>query len=162
MIIRNLQKSDLEAIENIFSLYWPEEEFREKLTSRLKSSIDNDSYSIEQELKYLVAEDNGEVVGAIGFRKTPKHMIEFVKTEKPAELYIMAVKNRGSGIGRALIQKALEKIKSLGCTETVHYSGETHQDSWGFYDHLGFERVGPALAPNGEPGQIWRMSLTEK
>src|SRR3989344_5748057 len=118
MIIRNLQKNDFEEIGEIFALYWSDEEFRERLNSRLKSVIDNDSYSVEQGLKYLVAKDGGEVVGVIGFRKVPKHMIEFTKTDRAAELYIMAVRNRSNGIGKALMSKALEEVKNLGYTET--------------------------------------------
>lgn len=147
--IRDLKKEDIEAIENIYALYWPDQEFRERLSSRLKDGSVN----------YLVAEDNGEVVGVLGFRKAPEHMIDFTSTDKPAELYILAVKDRHNGIGKALVEKGLTDIKNLHYMEIVLYSGETHKDSWSFYDHLNFERVAPSIAPNGELGQIWRMII---
>ncbi len=147
LVIRDLKKEDIEAIENIYALYWPDQKFRERLSSRLKDGS----------VACLVAENNGEVVGVSGFRKAPEHMIEFTKTNNPAELYILAVKDRQQGIGKALVEKALKDIKNLNYTEVVLYSGETHQDSWSFYDHLNFERVAPSTAPNGELGQIWRI-----
>ena len=153
----NLKKKDVSSIEDIFALYWPDAEFRERLSNRLNDTVNNAPDSIEQRLKYFVAEDDGQVVGATGFRKVPEHMREFTKTLNPAELYILAVKNRGGGVGKLLVNRVLDEITRLGYTEAVLYSGETHKDSWEFYDHLGFEVVGPATAPNGELGQVWRM-----
>jgi hypothetical protein len=38
--------------------------------------------------------------------------------------------------------------------EAVLYSSEIHRDSWLFHDNSKFKRVGPTIAPNGEPGII--------
>lgn len=159
MIIRNLQKDDVKGVEDIYTLYWSDPEFRERLSNRLMIAVDNTPESIERKYRYFVAEDSGNVVGIIGFRKVPGHMIEFAKTENPAEIYILAVRNRGGGIGKALVEKALNEIRDAEYTEVVVYSSDSHKETWGFYDHLGFERVCLALAPNGEPGQIWRMIM---
>lgn len=159
IIIRNLEKQDEQSIKSIFALYWHDQDFLNRLSARLESAINNTEECKKQRLKYLVAEDNDEVVGVIGFRNTPDHMLQFTKTENPAELYILAVKERGKGIGQKLVEEATKQIEDLGYTEIVLYSGETHKDSWGFYDHLGLERVSPATAPNGEPGYIWRKVL---
>ncbi len=86
-------------------------------------------------------------------------MKQYAKTNDPIELYILAVKYKRKGIGSALQSKMIEEAKRQGYTEAVAYSGETHQDSWGFHDGLGGERSGPAVAPNGEPGQMWRLDI---
>lgn len=150
-IIRNFKKSDIEDIENIYALYWGEDrEFLEKLYKRLED---------ESGITYLVAEENEEILGVSGFRKAPMHMLSFTETSNPAELYILAVKHKGKGVGEVLVKETLSQAKSMGYSEMVLYSGETHKDSWGFYDYLKFKRLGPALAPNGEAGQIWQFKF---
>ncbi|TAK56867.1 GNAT family N-acetyltransferase [Patescibacteria group bacterium] len=158
MIIREFEKNDMFAIESIYNLYWSGD-FRENLSKRLRGFVAGDSEMVAQGFKYLVAEENGEILGVSGFRKAPVHMGQFIKTQNSAELYILAVQKRGHGVGKIIFQKTLEEIKRAGYAEVVLYSGETHQESWGFYDHLGLERVGEAAAPNGEKGQIWRMEV---
>ncbi len=157
--IRDLKREDAPAVEAIFALHWSEKEFRDRLIMRLTQYITNSPEIGESKLKYVVAEQNSEVVGIAGFRRTPEHMMEFTKTTNPAELYILVAKDKRHGIGKALVGKIIETAKSIGYTEIVLYSGETHQESWSFYDYLGFERVAPAEAPNGEPGYIWRTLL---
>ncbi len=161
ILIRPLQKEDVSAIEEIYNLYWPAQEFREKLSRRLKEYIVQTADTIEQGFTYFVAGKDNEVAGIAGFRKVPSHMAEFAKTERPAELYILAVKKRGEGVGKALMNKVVEEMKSLEYTEIVFYSGETHKESWGFYAHLGFERVRESVAPDGEKGFVWRMEFTD-
>jgi ribosomal protein S18 acetylase RimI-like enzyme len=84
---------------------------------------------------------------------------EFTHSKNPAELYIIAVKNRGRGIGTLLITEVLKEVAELGYSEIVLYSGETHKESWEFYDNYGFKRVRGALAPDGEKGFVWTMDL---
>lgn len=158
MVIRPLEKKDIPEVENIFDLYW-KDDFRENLSKKLVGYTENASEIVEQGFKYFVADDNAEVIGVLGFRNVPSRMREFVTTNNSVELYILAVKNKKGGIGKKLVEKCINEAKEMGRTEVVLYSGETHSESWGFYDHLDFKRVGPATAPNGEQGQIWRMQL---
>jgi len=108
---------------------------------------------------YFIAEKEGEVVGALGLRKSPVHMAEFTITENAGELYILAAKYKRQGVGKALTVKAIESAKESKYTEMVVYSGETHKEPRTFYDSLGFERVASAIAPNGELGQVWRKVI---
>ena len=158
-IIREITRGDIQQIEDIYALYWPDDDFRKKLCSRLQGYIEQNQEILRQKFLYLVAEESEEVVGVIGMRAILEHMRGFASTSNPAELYILAVKNRRVGVGRALVEKAMEVAKNKGYTELVVYSGETHNESWGFYDHMGFKCVGDAIAPNGEPGKIWRLKL---
>jgi len=157
--IRNISGDDFKAIEGIINLYWPNNEFRSHLLERIKSVLDGSQDSVKQGFKYFVAENNSEVVGVIGFRNAPDHMLSFTKTGKSLELYTLAVKNRGDGAGRALVEKMFETAKVLGYTEVVLFNPDSLETSWGFYDHLGFQRIGSAIAPNGEAGHMWQMLL---
>ncbi len=148
-IIRPIQDLDSKQIIQIYSLYW-DGDFLERISKRLKDT---------DELTYFVAEMNRVIAGVIGFRKAPLHMMEYTHTDNPAEIYILAVKNKMEGIGKTLVEKCLAEARNSGYKEIILYSGETHQDSWGFYDHLGFIVARPSIAPNGERGQIWRMEL---
>lgn len=158
VIIRQLKKQDISAVEEILSLYWSGD-FKDHMMQRVKDFTDHTQNSIDQDFHYFVAEDNNEVVGVAAFRKAPDHMKEYTITGNPVEFYILAVKYQGKGAGKALRDERIKEAKKLGYMEAVLYSGETHQDSWLFHDNSEFKRVGPTIAPNGEPGIIWQMLL---
>lgn len=158
MTTRELQKEDASQVEAIYDLYWSGD-FRENISKRLNQFVEKSGDIVEQKFSYFVAEEDEEVLGVVGIRKCPTHMLEYAKTSNPGEIYIIAVKKKGVGVGKLLTEEALSELRNSEYTEVVLYSGETHADSWGFYDHLGFEQVGSAVAPNGEQGRIWRMIL---
>jgi L-amino acid N-acyltransferase YncA len=158
MLIKVLNTADIPAVEEIFDLYWSGE-FRVRLSERVKEHFKQSPVSQEQEFMVFVAKENDEVVGVAAFRKLPERMKEYTTTDNPAELYVIAAKYRGRGIGSALRTEVIQAAKKLGYTEIVFFSGDTHQDSWSFHDNSEFKRVGASVAPDGELGQIWRMVL---
>lgn len=160
MIIREFKKEDKKEAEEIFAMYWTDSEFLKKLSDKLQMSIEKTEEFLNKKYKILVADDNNEIVGIIISRSSPNHMKEFTKTINPAELYLIASKNKNKGIGLTLLIKILEEVKNLNFTEIVLYSPDSHKDSWGFYDGNDFERIGSAIAPDGEPGQIWRKIIS--
>lgn len=149
-MIRNLEPGDIESIEKIFDLYW-KDNFRTHLSDRLRNS--------DSGLNWVVAEEDGEVVGVAAYRDAPERMRQYTKSDNVVEFYVAAVKNRRQGIGTALLRKRLDNVKAEGYEEAVFFSGDTHQDSWAFHDASGFKRVGESVAPNGEHGYIWSMAL---
>ncbi len=159
MIIRNFQKEDREEVEAIFALYWTDPEFLKRLSDKLNMCIEQTKEYLDKKYRFFVAEENGEVVGIAGLRSAPDHMKLYTKTNNPAEFYVLASKYKNKGIGTALRLKRIEEAKKLGFTEVVLYSPNSHKESWAFHDKMGFEMVGEALAPDGEPGQIWRRVL---
>jgi predicted N-acetyltransferase YhbS len=156
-IIRPLERGDAEAVGRIFDMYW-QDSFRTNLSQKLAGYLNNDPTLLEQKFKFFVAEEGGEVVGVAAMRTAPGHMTQFANTSNPAEFYVAAAKERGRGIGKALINKILEEAGVASYTEIVLFSGEAHQDSWPLYDKH-FKRLDPTTAPNGEPGFIWRKVL---
>lgn len=159
MIIRDFQKNDQKAVEEIFALYWTDPEFIKELSDALKIYINKTEECINEKYNFFVAEENDEVVGIAGFRNAPDYFRSYTKTNNPAELYILASKYKGRGIGKELRLKRIEEAKKFGFTEVVLYSPNSHKTSWGFHDKLGFERVGEVIAPDGYPGQVWRKVL---
>ncbi len=155
MNIRPKKEDDDLAIKEIYSLYWTDKYFLKHTLERLKDSLD----PLAPKISYFVAEEDSVVVGVIGFRGAPLHMQFFSKTSNPAELYILAVKNQKFGVGKNLIKKIISETKKLGYTEIVLFSSVSFKNSWSFYDHMGFERVESAIAPNEEQGQTWRVEL---
>ena len=159
MIIRNFQKTDREAVEAIFALYWTDPVFLKELSDKLQIFIDDTQECRQQVLHFFVAEEEGEVIGIGGFMTASDYLREYAKTDNPVEFYILASKHRGRGIGGDLRIKMIEEAKKLGFTEVLFYSPNSHKEPWSFHDSLGSKRLGEVIAPDGEPGQVWRGSL---
>jgi L-amino acid N-acyltransferase YncA len=146
--IRTLEQEDIDSVEKIFDMYWSGE-FRQHLSRRLPSA----------DLNWIVAEEGNEVVGVAGWREAPERMRQYAKSDRVVEFYVAAARYKGKGIGTALRNARITEARKAGYKEAVFFSGNTHQDSWGFHDNSDFRRMGGAVAPDGEEGQIWLMSL---
>lgn len=147
-VIRKLEQRDIDQVEDIFDLYWSGT-FRQHLSGRL-ASVD---------LSWIVAEEDGVVVGVAAWRVAPERMRQYTKNDRVAEFYVAAAKYKGRGIGTALRNTRITEARNAGYEEAVFFSGNTHQDSWDFHDNSDFRRVGDAVAPDGEKGHIWSMGL---
>lgn len=145
MKIREYEDADRESVEKIFAQYWNDNEF----VIELLHNIDT------RKGHYYVAEKEGEVVGVAGYRDAPEYLKAHAKTKKPAELYIVASRHPGEGIGSALLAKIEEGAKHDSFTEIECYSPETHNSSWKFYERLGFVQHGVINDPEDDcPGML--------
>ena len=154
--VRELKEEDRVDVEKLYYQYW-DDGFEEHLATRTEGFIGNDSDMMAQDFRFYVAENNGELVGIVAYRKVPSHMMEYVITSNAAELYVIAVKQTGMGIGKQLVEKVIQLTKEKGYVELVLFSGETHSRAYKFYLDMGFKEVGDAIAPNGEKGKIIEM-----
>lgn len=152
MIIREFEKKDQTEVEEIFTLHWTDPEFLAELSSEL------DAY-LKEDYKFFVAEENSEILGVVGFRKLPDYLKSYAQTNNPVEFYVVAVKHKGNGIGQKLKLKLLEEAKKNNFSEILLYSPNSHNESWGFHDKFGFERVGEITPPDDDIGQLWRKIL---
>ncbi|HAU07754.1 MAG: hypothetical protein UW46_C0004G0046 [Candidatus Yanofskybacteria bacterium GW2011_GWF1_44_227] len=157
MIIRIAQEKDLGDIKEIYSLYYDDQKDLEHFLNRVREAINRSDIAQQWDFHYLVAEIDNRVLGLIGFCKPLKKLLSFTKTSRPVELYSLFVKEKFKGIGRPLLEEMTKQVKEAGYTEIVVYSDEKWSDSWGFYDKLGFARVGK-LDVSGN-GQVWTIAL---
>ena len=89
----------------------------------------------------------------------------FALTGTPTELINAFVRpdvRGGGGVGTALVSGLEKTARNLGKQEILLNSGPRYSESgWGFYDKIGFDRVGVIVEYYGEGGnaQVWRKSL---
>jgi len=150
MKIRNYNKKDKVAVQQIFAKYWTDREFLDELEENLDKG----------DVRFYVAEKDNEIIGVAGLRESPKYLSKYAETENPVELYIIASKLQNKGFGNLLAQKVIEESKKLNFTEIECYSPKTHNSSWKFYKKLGFKKHGIINDPDdGYPGMLWRKVL---
>ena len=88
-----------------------------------------------------VAERAGDIVGSfallvmhnLGHLGAPSAIVEDV---------VVAPTSQGQGIGKAMMQFALDRCREKGCYKLVLSSNAKREDAHAFYESLGFERHG--------------------
>ncbi len=140
--IRKAQESDLHEIKNLML------ELIESLES--EEGIDENAIlkNCRKILKapnahLLVAELDGEIVGVLhlNVRRTLLH-------SAPSGLIdelVVSERHRGKGIGRKLIEAAVELCKGLKCAEIEVSTEISNLKAREFYKSMGFEEIGVLL-----------------
>jgi GNAT superfamily N-acetyltransferase len=59
--------------------------------------------------------------------------------------FVVAREHRGKGVGRKLIETAIERCKEMGCCEVEVTTEFTNTDAREFYKKCGFEELGVIL-----------------
>jgi GNAT superfamily N-acetyltransferase len=99
-----------------------------------------------------VAEQDGEVVGTfallvmdnLGHLGSPSGIVEDV---------VVAPARQSGGIGRIMMQFAMERCREKDCYKLVLSSNAKRERAHAFYEQLGFERHGFSFRVNLERGQ---------
>ena len=103
---------------------------------------------------YFVAEINNEIIGGAGVYPTPAlpaGCCELVK------LYLLP-QARGTGIGKALIEKCFEAAKQFGFTTMYLETMPELSTAVGLYERLGFKYLKNSLGNSGHFGcDIWML-----
>jgi putative acetyltransferase len=101
---------------------------------------------------YFVATINDELVGGCGIFPTenlPTGTCELVK------LYLKATA-RGTGLGKKLMQQAMQWAKENGYTQVYLESMPELSKAVSIYENVGFERINQPLGNSGHSGcDIW-------
>lgn len=84
---------------------------------------------------FSVLIDGGRVVGTVAAAPKGEDVAELKR------VYLLA-EYRGRGLGRALIEHAIERARAAGFREMVAWSDVRLQTAHQVYDRLGFERIG--------------------
>lgn len=165
--IRNIELEDLDQIKPIFKTWI-------KLKGKvINSEVEDNLKMIKESLEkkdneraYFVAENqNGEIVGIMGFHPPQEKMKEFASTEKETtelDLAYVAESQRRKGAGKALVSKIKEEAKKRGYKEIILNSGPRYKDTgWGFYDKIGFIRsnIAKDFYGKGIDAQTWKKNL---
>jgi len=95
--------------------------------------------------RLLVALADGEITGTyslliidkLGKRGMPSGLVEDVA---------VAPQRQGQGIGRAMMEHALEECRNAGCYKLALSSNVKRESAHRFYESLGFERHGYSFA----------------
>lgn len=124
MLIREMQIDDLEqvmVIENEnFSVPWTETGFF--------------SFLIRQDAMFLVAEEDGQVLGYCG--------VLTVLDEGDITNVSVDKKYQGQGIGKALVRGLIDKTVEAGVT-TLHLEvRKSNESAIALYEKMGFEKTG--------------------
>jgi len=160
--IRSVNKNDLSAISEVL-LDWLTAEEVEHYIKQIHDII-SDTSGPKFDSHYYVAVLDKVVIGLVGFREPLPKLLKFTTKAKPAELCMIYVSNKhrgGQGVGTALLNYVIKELVARKYDELVVRSAEKFSDTgWGFYDSLGFERVGQLLPPESETkSQVWLKQL---
>lgn len=139
MKIEQLQQDELERVQKIAHLTWPDT-FKEILSPEQIDYMLNWMYNLvtlseqlEMGHHFYILTDNGEDVGFIGIQ--PHYP---TKTEtKLHKIYILP-SCQGKGAGLLLMKKA-EEIALTSCTEQLILNVNRYNKATDFYKKIGFE-----------------------
>ena len=86
----------------------------------------------------IVAEIDGEIVGTLQITFTPSISFQGGKRATVESVRVDA-KHRGKGLGKELIQWAIERAKNEGCHILQLTTNSERTDAHRFYENLGFK-----------------------
>ena len=94
-IVRRFHPDDVSALKPILETWIKNRHTGELIPEEVADDLDQmeKSYTGENDITYLVAEENGEVLGVMGFRPPEEKMKQYGTTENPAELINAYVSN---------------------------------------------------------------------
>jgi ribosomal-protein-alanine N-acetyltransferase len=122
--IRRLREEDAAALSVIeaeaFSMPWHAEDFLRMVR--------------EADALYLVAEENGKVLGSAGMR--------IILEEGDIDNVVVAKEARGRGIGKALLAELLREGKQAGCTAFTLEVRAGNAPAIALYEGAGFVSEG--------------------
>lgn len=135
MKIRRGRREDLQYLPSILmEAYTGLEEYGEKDINRARKYIE-ELYQEDPEC-FFVAEINGEIVGFIFCNRFWYSKFEHGRVGAIHEIVVLPT-HRHAGIGKMLIEKAMEELKP---SKIELWVGEKNKKAIEFYEKMGFER----------------------
>lgn len=161
---RPVDEKDLEAIKRVLSDWLSVEEVKH-YTESIREIVSTSLPQPKFDSHYYVAIFCGGIVGVAGFRMLNPMLLQFATTKTPAELcmlYVAKEHRGGKGVGTALLNYVIDEVKKRKYEEIIVRSAEKFADTgWGFYDKMGFCRVGQLQQSETEKkSQIWAKKIS--
>lgn len=139
-IVRPVKTRDLLELELILREWIIDPNTKKIDLIEVQKMIDSIGLSAKQknQNKYLVAEEDGRVIGMVGFKPIEDDKLRsFAETDNPVELinsYVLKTERGGRGVGTKLFNHIFELAKQSGFTEALGVSGPRYRDSgWDFH-----------------------------
>lgn len=146
--IRPATEADLPRIVELLAQLSPDDPSREDTSSPLPYNYHLVFREMAQGKQHLlVAESRGKLIGTLVLvvvpnlsrRGTPYGIIENVVVDE---------KHRSKGIGEALITRAVDEARKIGCYKVTLTSNKRRTEAHRFYERLGFARTHEAFRIN--------------
>ncbi len=135
MRIRRGKREDLQYLPSILmEAYRGLEEYGEKDIEKARKYIE-ELYEEDPEC-FFVAEINGEIVGFIFCNRFWYSKFEHSQVGAIHEIVVLPA-HRHEGIGKMLIERAMEELKP---SKIELWVGEKNEEALRFYEKLGFKR----------------------
>ena len=126
MIVRDYQPGDEPACRGLF------EELVEVHRALYPDGNVGGEFQVEERM--LVAEEDGRVVGYVGLRRHPKSV--------ELEPVIVGRDARGSGVGRALVERAIEEARAEGISRIYASPTGRNSPAIAFFNSVGLDTLG--------------------
>lgn len=126
MIVREFEPGDEPACRALF------EELVEVHRALYPDGNVGGEFQLEERM--LVAEDDGRVLGYVGLRRHPNSV--------ELEPVIVGQNSRGRGVGRALVERAVEEARNEGVKRIYASPVGRNRDAIAFFHSVGLDTVG--------------------
>lgn len=133
MFVRDYTPNDASAFRDL-NLAWVEAFFAVEDEDRAQLN-DPKTHILDKGGAILIAEYQGEAVGTVGL--VPGHdegMLELIKMSARSDI-------QGKGIGRALMDAAVEKARAMGATQIWLETNTSLEAALGLYRKTGFREL---------------------
>jgi GNAT superfamily N-acetyltransferase len=98
--------------------------------------------SLAETGEIIVAEDEGQIIGAVAYVGPGVPKADFFRPEWPImRMLVVAPEIRGLGIGRALAEECISRARRDGASEFALHTSELMQVALPMYQRMGFQWV---------------------
>ena len=126
MIVRDFEPADEPACRTLFA------ELVEVHRALYPDGNVGGEFQLEERM--LVAEDAGRVLGYVGLRRHPKSV--------ELEPVVVEQAQRGRGVGRALVERAVEEARAAGVQRVYVSPVGRNRDAIAFFHSVGLDTIG--------------------
>ena len=128
-----LLENELLSMMKLYKQLNPNEEIiNESAAKNIWKIIEN------QNIKYFIAKDNGKIIASCYICIIP-NLTRDGKSIGFIENVITDMEYRGKGIGKKIMENAVEYAKEQNCYKVLLQSGNKRTDAHGFYESIGFD-----------------------